>query len=144
MGAAADAYVSTSSQSNNLQSQLVEPDIHAAVFQLFGGRKKTGGFKLLLFQQLVVVLDHQSSQTQMQRSMCFVQNHQHAFIQIIYNVSILGTVQGPQQKHEKRGKSCQTSGKKTCNNKSCRATMGCVLYLDGFCGTLQSTLFQPI
>jgi len=34
---------------------------------------------------------------------CNVQNHQHAIIQIICNVSILGTVQGPQQKHEKEG-----------------------------------------
>jgi len=66
--------------------------------------------------------------------MC-VQNHQHAFIQIIYNVSILGTVQGPQQKHEKRGKSCQKTrvvGKKTCNNKSCRATWAVFYILMGF------------
>lgn len=58
----------------------------------------------------------------------------HAFIQIICNVSILGSqVQGPQQKHEKRGKSFkQVVGKKTCNNKSCRATWAVFYILMGF------------
>lgn len=58
----------------------------------------------------------------------------HAFIQIICNVSILGSqVQGPQQKHEKRGKSFkQVVGRKTCNNKSCRATWAVFYILMGF------------
>jgi hypothetical protein len=58
----------------------------------------------------------------------------HAFIQIICNVSILGSqVQGPQQKLEKRGKSFkQVVGRKTCNNKSCRATWAVFYILMGF------------
>lgn len=110
--------------------QLVEPDIHPA-FQIFG-EEKTGGFKLLLFSNWwwCQTINHHKRCSDLCASKT---TDIHAFIQIICNVSILGTIQGPQQKHEKRGKSFkQVVGKKTCNNKSCRATWAVFYILMGF------------
>lgn len=78
-----------------------------------------------------MVLDHQSSQT-LQRSMCAMSKTTNTQSYKSYVTSAYwAQFKVHNRNMKKRGKSCQTS-KKTCNNKSCRATWAVFYILMGF------------
>lgn len=77
------------------------------------------------------MLDHQSSQT-LQRSMCAMSKTTNTQSYKSYVTSAYwAQFKVHNRNMKKRGKSCQTS-KKTCNNKSCRATWAVFYILMGF------------